>query len=579
VAHTGYSAAVDPARLWPDFDDAWILYEDDALLAVDKPAGIPSQAADAARPDDLVTRLRAHLTAAGRDAYLGVHQRLDMETSGVLVMTRRRDANASLGAQFEGRRVDKRYQAAVTGWKRAGETVLRDWIAPGDAGRMRVAREGQKGAELAVTRVRVKDRSADRALLDVRIETGKTHQIRVQLAHAGAPVAGDRLYGGPEAPRLMLHASELGLTHPITSKPLRIASPAPPELDAWVKAGDAGPRVYDDSDALFSTLARAVRRRYALGRSREGAEATTAFRLVNGAGDALPGLVVEVYADWLVAELEGDDAELHGHEARKKRVLDALDSLGFGGVYLKVRPKQASTLVDTRREDLAPKLPVRGTAAPFDVTILENGVPFGVRLGDGLQTGVFLDQRSNRLRVRDASKGKRVANLFAYTCAFSVAAARGGASETVSVDASVTALERGRQNFDLAGVPCGTAHTFAAEDVFSWVARTNKRGAVFDLVLLDPPSYSSTKKRRFVAKTDYKDLAADVMRIVAPQGVLLACVNHRGIGRERFRKHLYEAARAAGREVLQAKDLPTPSDFPPPLGGESHLKAVWMRLA
>jgi 23S rRNA (cytosine1962-C5)-methyltransferase len=568
---------VDPASIWPDFEDDWILYEDEALVAVDKPAGIPSQAADPDQPDDLVTRLRTHLAAQGRDPYLGVHQRLDKDTSGVVVMTRRRDANPAVAAQFEGRRVDKRYLAAVKGWSRKGEAVRRDWLAPGDGGRMRVAREGQRGAELAVTRVRVANRSADRALLDVRIETGKTHQIRVQLEHAGAPVAGDRLYGGPEASRLMLHASEIGLTHPTTGKPLRVTSPAPPELDEWVKAGDAGPRMYDDGNAIICALASAVRRRYALGRS-QGDHATTAFRLVNGAGDALPGLVVDVHADWLVAEFEGDDAELFGREGRKTRVLDGLDSLGFDGVYLKVRPKQSSTLVDTRREDLAPKLPVRGTAAPFDVTVLENGIPYGVRLGDGLQTGLFLDQRLNRLRVREASKDKRVANLFAYTCAFSVAAARGGARETVSVDASVTALERGRHNFELAGVAPGSAHTFAAEDVFAWVARTRKRGTVFDIVILDPPSYSSTKKRRFVAKTDYRDLATDVMRLIAPHGSLLACVNHRGIGRERFRKHLYEAARAAGREVLQAKDLPTPSDFPPPLGGESHLKAVWVRL-
>ena len=568
---------VDPARIWPDFDDAWILHEDEALIAVDKPAGIPSQAADPDHPDDLVTRLRAHLLARGRDPYLGVHQRLDKDTSGVVVMTRRREANASIASQFEGHRVDKRYLAAIRGWSHKGEAVLRDWLAPGDGGRMRVGRRGQRGAELAVTRVRVAARSADRALLDVRIETGKTHQIRLQLANAGAPVAGDRLYGGPEASRLMLHASAIALVHPTRDEPLRIESPTPPEFDAWLERGDPGTRVYDDPGALARAVASAVRRRYALGRS-QGEQATTAFRLVNGAGDALPGLVVDAYAGWLVAEFEGDDSELYGHEARRARVLDLLDSLGFHGVYLKARPRQASTLVDTRREDLAPRLPVRGTAAPDEVTVLENGIAFGVRLGDGLQTGLFLDQRASRARVSEASRDKRVANLFAYTSAFSVAAAMGGARETVSVDASVPALERGRRNFALAGVATGPAHTFAAEDVFAWVARAQKRGAVFDLVILDPPSYSSTKKRRFVAKTDYRDLAADVMRLVVPGGVLLACVNHRGIGRERFRKHLYEAARAAGREVLQAKDLPTPSDFPPPLGGDSHLKAVWMRL-
>jgi len=102
---------MDRAWLWPDFDDAWILYEDDFLIAVDKPAGIPSQAADPERPDDLVTRLSAHLLArGGREPYLGVHQRLDKDTSGVLVLAKRREANASLAMQFEGRKVEKRYR-------------------------------------------------------------------------------------------------------------------------------------------------------------------------------------------------------------------------------------------------------------------------------------------------------------------------------------------------------------------------------------------------------------------------------------------------------------------------------------
>src|SRR4051812_30686458 len=118
---------MDRARVWPDFDDAWIIHEDANLIVVDKPDGIASQAADPTRPDDLLTRLRAHLAARGEDAYLGVHQRLDRDTSGVLVMTRRREANAAIAQQFEKRSVEKRYVAAVTGWPRDRETaVLRD---------------------------------------------------------------------------------------------------------------------------------------------------------------------------------------------------------------------------------------------------------------------------------------------------------------------------------------------------------------------------------------------------------------------------------------------------------------------
>ena len=101
---------MDRRRIWPDFRDAWILHDDGDLLVIDKPEGVSSQAADAERPDDVVTRLRAHLAGSPsarapgdgpREAYLGVHQRLDRDTSGLLVYARRREANARLAAHVD----------------------------------------------------------------------------------------------------------------------------------------------------------------------------------------------------------------------------------------------------------------------------------------------------------------------------------------------------------------------------------------------------------------------------------------------------------------------------------------------
>jgi 23S rRNA (cytosine1962-C5)-methyltransferase len=97
--------------------------------------------------------------------------------------------------------------------------------------------------------------------------------------------------------------------------------------------------------------------------------------------------------------------------------------------------------------------------------------------------------------------------------------------------------------------------------------------------VLDPPSYSTTKARRFVAKSDYAELAALAFGLLKPHGRLLASSNHRGIPEKRFRKLIFDAARTANVEVTQVKDLATPSDFPPPPEGESHLKAVLATLA
>jgi len=172
-----------------------------------------------------------------------------------------------------------------------------------------------------------------------------------------------------------------------------------------------------------------------------------------------------------------------------------------------------------------------------------------------------------------------VANLFAYTCGFTVAAAKGGAARTVSVDASAVALARGRANLVEAGIPEGERHVLVVDDAFAWLGRTARRGDVFDLVIVDPPSYSTTHHGRFVADSDYVSLAERALAVVAPRGRLLACTNHRGITKARFRRILFDACRNAKRQAAQIKDLGVPSDFPAPPGGHAHMKSALVTLS
>jgi 23S rRNA (cytosine1962-C5)-methyltransferase len=571
-------AAMDRARVWPDFRDAWIVHEDSDIVVIDKPVGVSSQASDPKHPDDIVARLGSFLRARqGTGGYLGVHQRLDRDTSGLLVFTRRREANAHLAAQFEGRAVSKTYVACVTGWRKGREkATLRDWLAPAKDGGMRVATRSARAAKEAVTHVRVRSRRGDRSMLELVLDTGRTHQARVQLSHEGAPIAGDGLYAGAAAPRLMLHASRLSFEHPGTRRRVVFEAPVPAEFPIWLAKGDVGVDVYQDDDALARALDRAAGRRWGLGRC--APPATTAFRLVNEEGDGLARLAVDVYGDWLVAQFYGDDGPWAEPE-RRERVLDRLHALGFDGIYLKVRPKQANVIVDAKRADLAPASPVRGRAAPPELEVSEEGLPLLTRLGDGLSTGLFLDQRANRKRVREMAAGLRVANLFSYTCAFSVAAALGGAASTVSVDASVAALERGRANFEHARLLDAGLNTFVADDAFRWLDRAARRGDTFDLVIIDPPSYSTTRKGRFVAQDDYGTLAASALRLLVPGGRLLACTNHRGISGGRFRRILSEACRLGKRHAVQIKDLQPQPDFPVSPGGEPNVKSALVTLA
>jgi 23S rRNA (cytosine1962-C5)-methyltransferase len=569
-------------ELWPDFVAKWIVYEDEDLIIVDKPAHVPSQAAEAAHDDDLVSRLRRHLAARDGvdegDVYLGVHQRLDRETSGLVLFTKRREANPAIAEQFEQRTIAKTYVAVVVGDARPA--LLEHWLERGPGGRMRVVEapgRGRSDARLAKTRVRVVERSAERVDERARVvlgcDTGRTHQLRVQLAHVGAPIAGDRMYGGAPALRLMLHAAEIELQHPRDRRALQLSSAPPIELERFLARGreDAA----RDPALLARALELALQRRYRLGRAQVAAEPTTAFRLLNTDGDGTPELAVDVYGEHAVVHWFGDD-ELEASASQEASgvgsVLDALEGLGFAGVYAKRHPKQKNELGDPRDPRYAPALPLRGRAAADELVIFEHGVPFEVRLGDGLRTGLFLDQRDNRRRVREAAAGLRVLNLFAYTGGFSVAALAGGAAEAICVDASATALAWAKRN--VARIDASARHRVLHDDAFAVLARLARRGERFGLIILDPPSYATTRGRRFRALRDYAELCEASVRVLAPEGKLLACINHHEAAQTWLRKEVARATRAAGREVVQLRELPAQLDFPSSVGAEPASKSL-----
>jgi 23S rRNA (cytosine1962-C5)-methyltransferase len=554
---------LDLARAFPDFDDRRIVFRDDGLLVVDKPAGVPSQASDPEVPDDLPSRLRAYAS------YLGTHQRLDAETSGLVLFTTDKAANGPIATQFEKRKVKKTYLACVTGWPRSQ--------------RQRTLRHMLDGKE-AVTHVRLVEMRGERALLELELETGRTHQARVQLSRARAPIAGDTLYGGVAAPRLMLHAAALDIVSP-SGKKLSLSTKMPEMMRAFFERGAR------EAD-LASALALAFERRWGLLRAMPPERATTVFRLADDEGDALPGMTIDFYAGYAVVSFLVDgsaeggtsrtrtvDGSAAGGTSRartvspdaswRERVLDTVAHFGFDGVYEKSRPRVASGLSDSARGALAPTLPSRGSPAPSPLPVMEEGTPFLVRLDAGLATGFYADQRRNRVRVMQASRGKRVLNLFSYTCAFSVAAARAGATHTVSVDASASALEKGRESFVHAGLSLD-GHEFVAMDARAFLERAARKGERFDLVVLDPPSFGRAKGGSFSIASDFGPLCKLAFDVLEPSaGELLASINHQKTTQDRFRHLVQDAANASGKRV-KVRDLPPPLDFP-----SARLRAVW----
>jgi RluA family pseudouridine synthase len=247
-AGTRIEVAVDPRRLEPprpsravELDPRAILYEDDAIVVVDKPVGLPTvPTADPSRPS-LVRALTAFLVAVGRSAgELGVHQRLDADTSGVVLFSKDPRANPGLAAAFAEGGVQKTYEAVTRRPVRMPPqrfTIESRLAARGRAGVASVVAGGRP----ALTEFEVLEAFAKALLVEARPRTGRKHQIRVHLAEAGLSILGDRLYGGssaavPDAPRLLLHARRLALRHPLTGAPLSIESPRPPDFARALEA-------------------------------------------------------------------------------------------------------------------------------------------------------------------------------------------------------------------------------------------------------------------------------------------------------------------------------------------------------
>jgi len=221
-----------------------ILFEDDDLLAVAKPSGLAMHATADPRRSDLFNALRRLLAERGgqRDAgaalpYLGLHHRLDADTSGVVLFTRRERANAGLARQFAQGEVTKVYRAIVS---RPRHEVPRRWrvenrLAMGGSGRTACMQEAAVGTR-AATAFAILESLPAALLVEARPETGRKHQIRAHLAGSHLPILGDTRYGGSSragrcvAPRVMLHAFTLSLRHPLTGAPLTITCPYPPDF-------------------------------------------------------------------------------------------------------------------------------------------------------------------------------------------------------------------------------------------------------------------------------------------------------------------------------------------------------------
>ena len=327
-----------------------------------------------------------------------------------------------------------------------------------------------------------------------------------------------------------------------------------PESQIRARIWNWDPAVPIDRDFFKSRLANALGlRKQWIDRAQ-----TTAYRLVHGESDGLPGLVVDRYGDALVMQITSA-----GAEAWRGEILSLLeDLLAPSAIY------ERSDVAVRTLEGLPERVGLlSGALPPQPIRITENGLSYQVDLVGGQKTGFYLDQRDNRQKCREIAGGKSVLNCFAYTGGFTLAALAGGAESVVSIDSSAEALETARQNVALNSLPEDRCEWIVG-DAFHELRTLRDKAAQFDLVILDPPKFAPTAAQARKAARGYKDINLLGFKLLKPGGTLMTYSCSGGIDAAFFQKIVADAALDAGIRARllyhlgQAPDHPTDLAFP-----------------
>jgi 23S rRNA (cytosine1962-C5)-methyltransferase len=560
-----------------------VIFEDEHLLAVHKPAGWNTHAPSPYTGEGIYDWLKQR---EPRWASLAIIHRLDKETSGVLVFGKTSLANRSLTDQFARRGVRKTYLLVTDREIPRQEVTAKSALLR--VGEKYASRPGGESAETRFVPLSNPGTGLEHPgwkMMRAEPLTGRTHQIRVHAAELGFPILGDTLYGGTTAARVFLHAAEIAFLHPATQAPVQLSAPVDFETE---------PR-----QALRSAF---IER-----------EATNAFRLIHGASDG--------WADWQVDKLGGfllSQSETLLSAPQQGELARLAGKLSSRGVYHKLLSRQVRR---STTAEASPQL-VWGEAAPAPFEILENGVRYELSFNEGYSVGLFLDQRDNRRRLltgqvgadfrlpnsdcrlggtrsgqardpRSEVRGQRsevrneqgeggkhpveILNVFAYTCGFSVCGAKAGA-RTTSLDLSKKYLEWGRRNFALNGLE-PAAHEFIYGDAFDWLRRLAKKGRTFDVVVLDPPTFSQSKEQGvFRVEKNLGDLVVAALGVLKAGGVLLAAANTAGWPAEKFVASVEFAVRTGNRSIGHRHYVPQPPDYPVSRAEPAHLKTIWLQI-
>lgn len=285
---------------------------------------------------------------------------------------------------------------------------------------------------------------------------------------------------------------------------------------------------------------------------------TDATRLIYAESDYLPGLIVDRYTDVLIMQ-----SLTAGSEFWKETIADILvEETSVKNIYER-------SDADVRELEGLPPITgfLRGTIPESRITIHEHDLKFFVNFSEGHKTGFYLDQRTNRLRVRELAKDRDVLDCFSYTGGFSAYALSGGAKSVLSVDSSADALELCKENIALNDLSA-TRHATLEGDVFQLLRKFRDEARSFDMIILDPPKFAPTAAQTEKAARGYKDINLLAFKLLRPGGVLVTFSCSGGVDAGLFQKIVAGAALDAGvdaqiiEHLSQAADHPVSLHFP-----------------
>jgi 23S rRNA (cytosine1962-C5)-methyltransferase len=295
---------------------------------------------------------------------------------------------------------------------------------------------------------------------------------------------------------------------------------------------------------------------------------TTAFRVFNGEGDGIGGLTIDYFDGFYLFTWYSQ-----GIYAFKDNIIKAIKALvPFHGMYEKKRFDENGMVLD---EDSY----LTGRKAPEPLIVKENNVKFAIYLNDGAMVGVFLDQKEVRNSIKNKySRDKSVLNTFSYTGAFSMFAAKGGAT-TTSIDLAKRSLDKTIENFNINDID-PNKHSIIVEDLFVYFKYAKKNNIKYDVVILDPPSFATSNDSSFSAARDYKDLIKKTIEITSDEGVIVASTNCSTFNMTKFKKFIDEAFIESKKLYQIVEEYQLPKDFvvTDKFSEGNYLKVVFIKI-